>query len=256
MRIRTHATTLMAFACVLAAVGYSLTAESADHQDSPATTADPTADINDVYAFMSGANTVVFAMTVFPNAPQGAQFSNTIQYVLHTASGKAFGMPMSSVDIIATFDVNQVVSLWVGQSEFVTGNASQAAGLTTADGLVTVFTGLRADPFFFNLDGFKATAKDVIASEPLPTNDAGCPTLSAAQSAILTKQLDSAPDGGPPGNTFATFNTLAIVVQVDKSLVTQGGPFVSVWGSTNSTAPAADGGADGAGPADAGEEGG
>jgi hypothetical protein len=248
---------LTAFACVLAAVGYSLTAESADHQDSPATTADPTADINDVYAFMSGTNNVIFAMTVFPNAPQGAQFSNTVQYVLHTMSGMAFGMATSSVDIIATFDVSQVVSLWVGQSEFVTGNGSQAGGLTSADGLVTVFTGLRADPFFFNLDGFKATVTDVIAAEPLPTNDAGCPTLSAATSAILAKQLDSAPDGGPPGNHFATFNTLAIVVQVDKSLVTQGGPLVSVWGATYSKAPASDAGADGgAGPADASGEGG
>jgi hypothetical protein len=255
MRLRNRAPTLMAFASVLAAVGYSLTAESADHQDSPATTADPTADINDVYAFMSGTSNVVFAMTVFPNAPQGAQFSDTVQYVLHTASGMTFGAATSTVDIIATFDVNQVVSLWVGQSEFVTGNASQAAGLTSADGLVRVFTGLRADPFFFNFDGFKATVTDVIAAEPaLTTNDAGCPSLSAAQTAILAKQLDSAPDGGPPGNHFAAFNTLAIVVQVDKSLVTHGGPLISVWGATYSTAPPApDAGADAdAGAADAG----
>jgi hypothetical protein len=119
---------------------------------------------------------------------------------------------------------------------------------------VTVFTGLRADPFFFNFDGFKATVTDVIALEPtLMTNDAGCPTLNAAQTAILAKQLDSAPDGGPPGNHFATFNALAIVVEVDKSLVTHGGPLVSVWGATYSTVPlpVPDAGAD-TGAADAG----
>ena len=32
---------------------------------------------------------------------------------------------------------------------------------------------------------------------------------------------------------FLGFNAFAIVVQVDKTLVTRGGPIVSVWASTN-----------------------
>jgi hypothetical protein len=258
MRLRSIAATLTAFACVAAAIGYSMTAQSADHQDSPATTADPTADINDVYAFLDGPTNVVFVMTVYPNAPAGALFSNSVQYVLHTASGANFGMATSNVDIIATFDTSQNISLWVGTSEFVTGNASVATGITSADGTVKVFAGLRADPFFFNLDGFKATAADVIAAAgdgglpgAIAVNDAGCPNNLGTKATALVAQLDHAPDGGPANNHFAKFNTLSIVIELNKSLITAGGPLVSVWGATYSTAIPVD-----AGSVDAATEGG
>jgi hypothetical protein len=39
--------------------------------------------------------------------------------------------------------------------------------------------------------------------------------------------------GGAAVDTFARFNVLAIVVAIDKSLATQGGPIVAVWGSTH-----------------------
>jgi len=214
------------------AIGYAVTAQSADHTDSPAVTADPTADIADVYVFMNGPNDVIFAMTLYPNAPSGAQFSDGVAYVLHTSSATTFGTPTSNVDITATFSTAQAISLWVGQSEFVTGNAGDPTGLTTPDGKVTVFAGLRADPFFFNLDGFHATLADIIDAGPLPANDAGCPTLPAPTAAALVAQLGSSPDGGPARNNFANSNALAIVVRVDKSLVTRGGPLISVWGAT------------------------
>jgi hypothetical protein len=156
---RLHTLSAVAAAAGAAAVvAYSVLARSADHQDSPSTMAAPTADINDVFAWMD-RNAAVFAMTVYPNAPAGAQFDDHVQYVLHTASTSAFSsaLPVTNhVDIIATFDsaTPQHVSLWVGTSEYVTGDASTAAGLTSADGKVKVFAGLRADPFFFNLDGF------------------------------------------------------------------------------------------------------
>lgn len=252
MRLRSVAATLTAFACVAAAIGYSMTAQSADHQDSPATTADPTADINDVYAFMDGPTNVVFVMTVYPNAPAGALFSNTVQYVLHTSSASTFAMATSNVDIIATFDTSQNISLWVGSSEFVTGNASALAGITSADGMVKVFAGLRADPFFFNLDGFKAVAGDIIAAAgdaglpgAIAVNDAGCPNKLGATATALVTQLGQAPDGGAANNHFAKFNALSIVIELNKSLVTAGGPLVSVWGGTYSTVTSVDAGTEG-----------
>lgn len=115
----------------------------------------------------------------------------------------------------------------------MSGDASQAAGLSSADGKVKVFAGLRADPFFFNLDGFKATVADVEqATGSLTFNDAGCPTLDTATSTALVNQLKSSPDGGAPQNFFAPLNALAIVVSVDKSLVTKGGATVSAWAAT------------------------
>jgi Domain of unknown function (DUF4331) len=243
MRLRPALGTLAALAGVAAIIGYSASALSADHQDSPATTASPTADINDVFSWMDG-NNVVLAMTIYPNAPQGALFDNRVQYVFHTASGASFGTTSSNVDVIATFDTTQKISLWVGSTEFVTGDPSPTSGLASADGEVKVFAGLRADPFFFNLDGFHnavATVESVAASLP-PGNDAGCPQLTGGQSSLLVGQLGSAPDGGPAVNHFAAFNALAIVVSVDKSLLTKGGPFVSVSAGTYATAPLTDAG--------------
>jgi hypothetical protein len=255
MHLRSKVATLGALVCALGAVGYSMTAHSADHQDSPATLADPTADINDVFTFMDGANSAVFIMTVYPNAPTGAMFSNSVQYVMHTASAAAYGATTNPVDIIATFDASQNISLWVGSSEFVTGKASSTSGLASADGKVKVYAGLNADPFFFNLDGFKQTVKDVAAAAGdgglpglIAINDAGCPNMlgspfeAGTVDSVLVTQLAKAPDGGAPQNHFGAFNTLAIVVEVDKSLVTAGGSLVSVWGATYTTASVVDAG--------------
>ena len=232
---------LAVLAGVATVVGYSASALSADHQDAPGTMNAPTADINDVFSWMDG-NNVVFAMTVYPAAPTGAQFDDHVQYVFHTASGTAFGATTKNVDIIATFDTTQKISLWVGTTEFVTGDASPTAGLESPDGEVKVFAGLRADPFFFNLDGFKAVTADVAAATGLTANEAGCPALPMNTANALVAQLGESLDGGAPQNHFAALNGLAIVIELDKSLVTTGGPLMSVWAGTYATAPLGDAG--------------
>lgn len=226
-------------ACAVVLVGVVRVAHSADHLDAPATKADPTVDIDDLYTWIDGSN-VVFALTVFPaalaasDAGPGAQFSNKVQYVIHTSSGPSFGHVTTNEDIICTFDVSQKISCWVGLDEYVTGDASQTVGLATADAKFKVFAGLRSDPFFFNLAGFKATEALVESAEPTLTADpAGCPTLDPATAAALRTQLQTSPDGGPPADFFAPLNGLAIVISVDKSLVTKGGPIVSTWASTH-----------------------
>jgi hypothetical protein len=204
----------------------------------------PTADINDVYAFLddNGAapatNHVVLAMTVYPGAPAGAKFDPAVQYVLHTQSGMGYGMTTTDFNVICTFTEAQVASCWAGNDEYVTGDASQAAGITSTSGKLKVFAGLRADPFFFNLDGFKAAvntiegANDAGIIAPL-TNDSGCPTLPAGTYNALQTQLKTNPDGGgPPVDFFKKLNGLAIVVQLDKAIATKGGPVMSVYGST------------------------
>jgi hypothetical protein len=226
-------TAVAVLAGVAAGVGYATKARSADHLDSPAAVASPAADIADVYSWMdSTAANATLVMTVYPAAPTTAKFDTAVKYALHTSSG-AFGNATNNVDIIATFDANQKISLWVGTDEYVTGDASSTSGLQSADGKVKVFAGLRADPFFFNLDGFKATVADVDNAEAsLTFNDAGCPAINAGTSAVLVNQLKTAPDGGAPANFFAPLNALAIVVTLDKSLITKGGAIVSVWGGT------------------------
>jgi hypothetical protein len=92
----------------------------------------------------------------------------------------------------------------------------------------------------------------------LPTNDAGCPLLDAGTAAGLRSVLGHSADGGAPKNFFATLNALAIVVNVDKSLVAPS-QFLTVHAGTYLTgtstvdAGAIDSGAD-AGAIDSGAD--
>jgi hypothetical protein len=218
-------------------------ARSADHRDSTALEADPTADINDVYTFMDGTN-LVMAMTVFPFATAAGvdggaapAFSNAVQYVFHTASGK-FELATDPVDVICTFKSATSVQCWVGTAEYVTGDPSMASKpLASADGKVKVFAGLRGDPFHFNLQGFKDTEAAVeAAASSLTFNAEGCPNVGATTSAALLGLLSEKTSTALPSKTaaddFAGADTLALVVSVDSSLVTKGGALVSVWGAT------------------------
>lgn len=231
------ATTIVGAACVTtAAVLVHKAARSADHLDSPATKADSTIDINDVYSWVDG-NNVVLAMTLYPAAPSTALFSDGAQYVFHVSSGAAYGATSGDYQIVCTFTGTaspQTTQCWGGTNEYVTGNAS-TSGITTTDGKMKVFAGLRADPFFFNLDGFHNAVNDVENLNPAPTGttDAGCPLILATQAAQLRNDLTHGLDGGAPTDFFATFNALAIVVSIDKSLVTTGGPVLAVWASTH-----------------------
>jgi hypothetical protein len=210
-------------------------AHSADHLDSPAAAADPTGDLNDLYTWMDGTN-AVFALTLYPAAPSTALFSDATQYVIHTTSTSAYGVVSNKTyDIICTFTgttAPQTAQCWGGNNEYVTGNAGAAGGITSTDGKFKVFAGLRADPFFFNIDGFHKTVADVqaaIAGGTLTPNEAGCPTNLGASSLGLVQQLATAADGGQAVDYFASLNALAIVVSIDKSLVTTGGAVVSTW---------------------------
>lgn len=218
----------------LAALLLTTVAIAADHRDGAAVLTDPSTDINDVFAWTSSDGTKLnLAMTVFPAATSAAKFSNVAQYVFHTTSSAGYGMaPAATEDILCTFDTSQNISCW-GGGEYVTGNASSTAGISSASGKLRVFAGLRDDPFFFNLDGFKETAKIVHgAAGSLTFDPAGCPALDAPTANLLVTQLKSKPGGGTPQDFFTGLNTLAIVIQVDRTLVTKGGSTVGVYAST------------------------
>lgn len=209
---------------------------AADHRDTVALESEPASDINDVYAWMNNGK-VTMVMTVFPLADTTAKFSDSVKYAFHTRAG-ASGLAPSEpeVNIIATFDANQTIQLWVGDKAYLTGDASNDAGVTSDDGKVKVFAGLRDDPFFFNLDGFKHAISTVIGAAGGLTFDAyGCPALNAPTSAALVAQLQGNADGTGPGvDFFAGKNTLAIVVEVDASLLTTDtAKHVTIWASTN-----------------------
>ena len=231
---------LAVFGCALAAS----TAMAADHADSPTLAADPTTDITDVFSWMDGSN-VVLIMDVNPAATNASKFSNAALYTFHTSSTAKYGMAGTDTDIICQFDPTQKISCWVrsggSTTDYVNGDASTTAGIKSASGKLKVFAGLRDDPFFFNLDGFKDAVADV-ESPPITTlqpaftlDAAGCPTnVNAAMSTALVNDLKGTNHGAAaPVDHFAGNNVLSIVLSVDKSLLTTGGPIMSVWASTN-----------------------
>jgi hypothetical protein len=211
---------------------------AADHLDAPGVMTNAAADITDVYAWMSSDKSKLnLVLDVSPLAATTSKFSNQVQYVFHLGAGPSFGMPPAQLtNIICTFATDQTASCWVGTSEYVHGDASATTGITSADGKVKVFAGLRDDPFFFNLNGFKDAVATVDAAEgSLMFDMAGCPQLNAATAGAVAGMLNHTMMGtAPPADFFAGKNVLSIVVQVDASLVSSStNKIVGVWGSTN-----------------------
>jgi hypothetical protein len=226
-------------ACVLttgAAIGLKL--HAADHKDGPAAMADPAADITDTYAWMStDKSKVTLVMDVYPNAPAGTMFSDQTLYVFHLNSAATYGGTATETKIICGFDSGQKITCWVGADEMVTGDASVTAGITSASAKTKVFAGLRDDPFFFNLTGFKAVAAAVAAAAPSLTFDGtGCPALDTATSSALVAQLSHGTSGAAAASDFAGQNVESIVIEVDTALVTPGGKFLGIWASTHKRA--------------------
>ena len=246
----------------LAAVAFvSPSLRAADHRDSPTLMAAPRTDINDLFVWMQddtgsseGTPTKVnMALTMFRAVPNLTAFSVNIQYVFHITKHPAYGMPAAGETVVLCTILPSMRGIcFVGPPTggtavtYVTNVIpGDEAGTTSADGRLKAFLGPRNDPFFFNLAGFNAVATAVTAALPGligGANPQGCPAVPAATTAYLRSQLGHAPydPATPPDplpaavDDFATQNVLSIVVQLDKSLVSDAAnPVIGVWASTN-----------------------
>ena len=202
----------------------ALQSMAADHLDAPAAIADPATDIADVFAWTTAdTRNINLVMTV-----PVAAFSDAVQYAFRVESTQAYGSAGVGIDVVCTFATNQNLECWVGNEDYVSGDASSEFGLLSESGLVRVFAGERNDPFFFNSSGFNETVATVVAAAPgLNFDPAGCPTIDSATSTAIVTQLATGGDG------FALRSVQALVLQIDRSLLTAGGDVVAVWGSTH-----------------------
>lgn len=229
MRIRCLAAAI-GLGTAIAAGAFWHSARAADHADGPAATNDPTADVDDVYAWMSpDATDLNLVMTIGRDVPSSFRLSDRVQYVFHTTSRSAFGAtPGPEYNIICETTGTGLIRCWAGNDMFLTGDASTTAGIETDDARMKVFTGVRNDPFYFNLAGLNAVARTVgTVAGSLSFDPAGCPSLDSATAGALVTTLGTGKDD------FLGFEAFAIVVSLDKTLVTRNGPIVSVWGSTH-----------------------
>src|SRR5260370_28859500 len=93
-------------------------ARASDHFDSPATVANPQADIGDVYAWISPeGRRLNLAMTI-----QGHTLSDKVQYAMHIDSGKVVGHTSASTMIVCRFAAANAVHCKVGDQDSASGD--------------------------------------------------------------------------------------------------------------------------------------
>jgi hypothetical protein len=187
-----------------------------DHKDGPNATADHAADIADLYAWHdagTGTFTAVLTFAGFDPAGHPATYDPNVLYTIHIdrADTAAHLDQASDVDIQVRFARNDRGE-WGVQVENLPGASGAIAGkvetVLNGGGKRKVYAGLRDDPFFFDLDGFKATI-----AKP------------AADSTLL---FDHTHD------TFAGFNVTAVVIEMDLADVTVNGtlPHLQLWATS------------------------
>jgi len=207
-------------------------ARASDHLDSPATVANPQADVSDVYAWTAPyARQLNLVMTI-----QGHSFSDKIRYAIHVDSGKTFGQTSASTTIECRFDSANAILCELGKADTASGDASDPAGLESRNHHFRVYAGLRDDPFYNNIKGLLAaygTAARATESESTSIDLAGCPHFDASTTREILDQM-SHTDGGPAQNLLRDWTVSAIVISVDLNLVSRGGPLLAVWGTTSS----------------------
>ena len=228
MLTRTFRATLL----LALALTFASTAFASDHLDTPTVIADPAADIGDLYAWTSPDGLRLnLALDIV-----GHRFSDRIQYVFHVDSARRAGRTIATTRIVCQFDAEGRIECWVADATHLAGDAAKEAGLTSTDGRVRVFAGLRNDPFFNNVRGTRSAYEAALTALKVGTSvdPAGCAALDQS---VATEVLDRwrHTDGGPAKDFLAGWTTAALVVSIDLKLVNRGGPLLGVWASTHAS---------------------
>ncbi len=171
---------------------------AADHRDSPIATNDPSADINDVYTFVNPRNPAetIIAVTIFPIANSASSFSSAVDYRFHIDNGGVEKVVTCRFPGATRVDCSGITGL----------SASGSVGRTlNGTGGFRVYSGLRDDPFFFDLNAFNATRN---ALAPRFTN--------------------------PGTSFFLNANTLSIVLAIPNTVLSDAGArnVLKVYSST------------------------
>ncbi|MCA9310053.1 MAG: DUF4331 family protein [Phycisphaerales bacterium] len=189
-------------------------AHAADHKEAPLIAEDPSADIADIYVFTppGATDSVVLVMTVnpFSAATEGVnfRFSPNVRYRFEVDTDLD-GISNRTVTVTfsedgGAFDIN-----FPGPANDFTGLVTQPTEepmpnppiINTGGNGLKAFAGPRDDPFFFDFVGFSRFL-------------AGTGAFSGTDS-------------------FAGFNTSAIVIETPLNALTLGATNFAVWGATD-----------------------
>jgi Domain of unknown function (DUF4331) len=210
-------------------------AYASDHLDTPTVISDPAADIGDIFAWTSSdGRRLNLVMDIVAH-----QFSDQLQYVFHVDSGEQFGKTTATTLIVCRFDVAKAVECWIGDADYVHGDASDTGGIEGRNRRFRVFAGLRDDPFFNNVKGTRAAYNVAGAALQRGTtmDSAGCPQFDEATSRAILDTWQHT-DGGPATNFLAGWKSSALVISIDLDVVNTGGKLLAVWGAVHKASPA------------------
>jgi len=190
---------------VLVCIGV-VAAFAADHNEAPLARADQPADLADLYAWHDNAANKLVAIVTFAGiAPASVANPGTFdENVLYTVNIDNDGDLESNVAVLVQFfrDDRGRTGMRVENLPGAPASFDAAVNRPVNAGDCRVFAGLRDDPFFFDLDGFRQT---------LQTG-----TLS----------FDATRD------TFAGTNATVIVLEMDLDAARASGSTLNLWATT------------------------
>jgi Domain of unknown function (DUF4331) len=210
----------MVFAAgIVASVAGIGTLLASDHQDTPEVELNPRMDINDVYAF-PGATPDRIALVLTTSSPiagQNASFDPSLLYQIKIDNGGdanedlvfqiTFNTGTGSAQTVRVVGpiaptIQGTQSVLVNATPAVEGPVNTVLGSPTG---IQVFAGLRADPFFIDLEQFFNIIPD---RRPSTGALSGPSTPTASQFR------------NPGVDLLRPFNALAIVIELPKSQLT------------------------------------
>lgn len=220
-----HGTVVLAVAATAYATALS-TVDASDHLDGPHTTADPQADIADLFAFTSPENPahLVLAMTVAPFASGSSRFSSHVEYafrIRRVIARSPVTLDTPVLDVTCHFDD--------ATPQNVTCKAPSGLKLTTSVGDGTggggplspmrVFAGLRSDPAFFDRQGGLATVASGHDRFTGQNAFGGANVLGIVvevDSATVLVPMADAGDGAPPITADTPVSVLAVAAETTR----------------------------------------
>jgi len=206
MKTRTRARLVSSAWSIALSLSVIAAVQAADHSEAPGTRADQPADLADVYVWHDNATNKLVGVITFaglePPSKSRGTFDENVLYSFNIDNDGDF---ISDIDVLVRFALDDKGKWWMhvvnlpGTSAPITAPVNRP--FTTNNGC-RLFAGLRDDPFFFDLEGFRAT---------LQTG-----TLSF--------------DGNR--DSVAGLNATAIVMEMDLGVALDGGTVINVWATT------------------------
>ena len=222
-----------AFLGIALSLGATEECAASNHLDTSVVTANPQANIGDIYAWMApDGKHLNLVMDIV-----GRSFSDKLRYVFYVDSGRRFGKTTATTAIVCRFPDVDVTDCRLARIDRARGYAGNLTGLEGSKHRFRVFAGLRDDPFFNNVKGTRAAYQVAFAGIKSGTtvDRAGCPGFDQTTARSVLYQWRHT-DGGPATNFLAHWTTSALVISVDIAAVDRGGKMLAIWAATETSA--------------------